>query len=287
MSTVPTAPVRNPALDQQLIDAAWANDVELARQLIAGGADVNAKDDTVQSAYLIATSEGYLDLLELTLANGADLTSLDSYNGTGLIRAAERGHADIVGRLLQAGIEVNHVNRPEWTALDEAIVYGDGGPGYVDTVRALVAGGADVTRIAGDGRTPLQHAEAGGFQTIASTLAAAVESSPLTVEQASGLLLSAAENGDADAVVDRAPRRGAHRIAGRPGTHRPSAGICCRPGRCGPAARGARGRPGRPGRPAGQRLVGHRSDRKRVDARDVAAGSTRTWPCATVSVGCR
>ena len=201
VSTVPTAPVRNPALDQQLIDAAWANDVELARQLIAGGADVNAKDDTVQSAYLIATSEGYLDLLELTLANGADLTSLDSYNGTGLIRAAERGHADIVGRLLQAGIEVNHVNRPEWTALDEAIVYGDGGPGYVDTVRALVAGGADVTRIAGDGRTPLQHAEAGGFQTIASTLAAAVESSPLTVEQASGLLLSAAENGDADAVV--------------------------------------------------------------------------------------
>ena len=201
MSSVPAAPVRNPALDQQLIDAAWANDVELARQLIAGGADVNAKDDTVQSAYLIATSEGYLDLLELTLANGADLTSLDSYHGTGLIRAAERGHADIVGRLLQAGIEVNHVNRPEWTALDEAIVYGDGGPGYVDTVRALVAGGADVTRIAGDGRTPLQHAEAGGFQAIASTLAAAIEASPLTVEQASGLLLSAAENGDADTVV--------------------------------------------------------------------------------------
>ena len=137
-------PIRNPALDQQLIDAAWADDVDLARQLIAGGADVNAKDNTVQSAYLIATSEGYPDLLELTLSNGADLTSLDSYNGTGLIRAAERGHADIVGRLLQAGIDVNHVNRPGWTALDEAIVYGDGGTGYVDTVRALVAGGADV-----------------------------------------------------------------------------------------------------------------------------------------------
>ncbi|HEY5879245.1 MAG TPA: ankyrin repeat domain-containing protein, partial [Nakamurella sp.] len=86
-------PTRNPALDQPLRDAAWANDVPAAAELIAAGADVNAKDDTEQSAYLIATSEGYLDLLELTLAHGADLTSLDSFRGTGLIRAAERGHA--------------------------------------------------------------------------------------------------------------------------------------------------------------------------------------------------
>ena len=155
-------PTRDPALDQPLIDAAWANDVTRAAELIAAGADVNAKDDTQQSAYLIATSEGYLDLLELTLAHGADLTGLDSYRGTGLIRAAERGHADIVGRLLRAGIEVNHVNRPGWTALDEAIVYGDGGPSYVDTVRALVAGGADLGRVASDGRTPLENAQARG-----------------------------------------------------------------------------------------------------------------------------
>lgn len=200
-SSVSVAAQRDPALDQQLIDAAWANDVGLARQLIAAGADVNAKDDTVQSAYLIATSEGYLDLLELTLANGADLTDLDSYNGTGLIRAAERGHADIVGRLLRAGIEVNHVNRPQWTALDEAIVYGDGGPGYVDTVRALVAGGADLSRIAGDGKTPIEHAESGGFRAIASTLGSAIESTAPDTQVAGELLLTAAENGDADTVA--------------------------------------------------------------------------------------
>jgi ankyrin repeat protein len=195
----PPVPTRNPALDQQLIDAAWANDVGLARELIGAGADVNAKDSTEQSAYLIATSEGYLDLLELTLAEGADLTSLDSYNGTGLIRAAERGHAAVVGRLLQAGIDVNHVNRPQWTALDEAIVYGDGGPGYVDTVRALVAGGADVGRIAGDGRTPLQNAQNGGHDTIAQTLQSAT-GAPAN-EDAAAALLTAAANGDADAVA--------------------------------------------------------------------------------------
>ena len=45
------------ALDQELIVAAYANDVDEAERLIQAGADVNAKDETVQSAYLIATSE--------------------------------------------------------------------------------------------------------------------------------------------------------------------------------------------------------------------------------------
>ena len=192
---------RNPALDQALIDAAWANDLDLARQLIGEGADVNAMDSTQQSAYLIATSEGYVDLLELTLANGADLNSLDSYRGTGLIRAAERGHADIVGRLLQAGIDVNHVNRLGWTALDEAIVYGDGAPSYVDTVRALVAGGADLERIAGDGHSPVHNARAGGHDVIAGTLLSAIDSPPPDPAPATAMLLKAAAEGDANRVA--------------------------------------------------------------------------------------
>ncbi|MET0965714.1 MAG: ankyrin repeat domain-containing protein [Nakamurella sp.] len=201
--SLPESPVppRNLALDPQLIDAAWANDVSAASDLISRGADVNAKDGTVQSAYLIATSEGYLDLLELTLANGADVTSLDSYNGTGLIRAAERGHADVVGRLLRAGIAVNHVNRPGWTALDEAIVYGDGGQDYLDTVRALVAGGADVERISGAGQSPVQHAVDNGFSSIQQTLQGAIDAASTDPVQATVDLLDAAAAGDADAVA--------------------------------------------------------------------------------------
>ena len=85
-----------PSLDSELIAAAWKNDVAEARRLITAGANVNAVDDTVQSAFLIAASEGYLELLDLTLQNGADIRSLDSYRGTALIRAAERGHAAAV-----------------------------------------------------------------------------------------------------------------------------------------------------------------------------------------------
>ncbi len=187
-------------LDADLIAAAWDNDVARARALIEAGADVNAKDATVQSAYLVATSEGYLELLDLTLANGADVASLDSFNGTGLIRAAERGHARVVGRLLQAGIDVDHMNRLGWTALHEAIILGRGTDRYVDTVRLLVAGGADL-RLAPleDGIAPLDHADARRQVVVATTLRTALET-PVPADPDRALLAAAAE-GDADRVA--------------------------------------------------------------------------------------
>jgi ankyrin repeat protein len=162
-------------LDRRLIAAAYDNDVDRARALIARGADVNAEDDTQQSAYLIATSEVGDDprLLELTLAGGARVGAKDRFDGTGLIRAAERGHARIVRRLLRTDIDVDHVNRLGWTALLEAIVLGDGGPPHVRTVRALVDGGADVDLPDGDGVTPLARAEERGYREIAQILRAA------------------------------------------------------------------------------------------------------------------
>jgi len=87
-TTPPSAPAAAPPvtpahldqglLDTHLIQAAWKNHGTLARHLIAQGADVNAKDSTQQSAYLVATSEGDLDLLDLTLAHGADHAAKDS-----------------------------------------------------------------------------------------------------------------------------------------------------------------------------------------------------------------
>ncbi|WP_328997968.1 ankyrin repeat domain-containing protein [Kribbella sp. NBC_00709] len=183
-------------LDGQLIAAAWKNDVAEALRLITAGANVNAADDTVQSAFLIAASEGYLELLELTLAHGADVRSLDSYHGTALIRAAERGHAAVVGRLIQAGVPVGHVNNLGWTALHEAVLLGKGTPEYVDTVRLLVAAGADTTKPAErDGTTPVQAAKDRDQPAVSAALTAKRPSSPASA------LLTAATSGNADAVA--------------------------------------------------------------------------------------
>ena len=189
-------------LNQQLIKAAWDNDLRRARALIARGADVNAKDNTVQSAYLISTSEGYLELLNLTLKHGADVDSKDSFNGTGLIRAADRGHADIAGRLVQSDVKINHVNNLGWTALHEAILLGDGSRRYVDTVRVLVAAGAD-PRLPSqrDQIRPLEHATSKGHDEIAQVLRAALEADKPSKRVANRRLLAAAESGDATAAA--------------------------------------------------------------------------------------
>jgi len=171
-------------LDSQLIAAAWKNDVAEARRLITAGANVNAVDDTVQSAFLIAASEGYLELLNLTLQNGADIHSLDSYRGTALIRAAERGHAAVVGRLLQAGVAVDHVNRLGWTALHEAVLLGKGTPQYVDTVRLLIAAGGGI---------PIHGVE--NQPAVSAALTTKRPASPTAA------LLSAASSGDANLVA--------------------------------------------------------------------------------------
>ncbi len=156
-----------------LIAAAYGNHVRVARELLRAGADPDEKDATVQSAYLIATSEVGDDpaLLELLLAAGADVAARDSFNGTGLIRAAERGFPDIVAVLLAAGVEVDHVNRLGWTALHEAIILGDGSRPYVEVVRLLVDAGADVDLpSARDGVRPLTHARRAGQEQVAQAL---------------------------------------------------------------------------------------------------------------------
>ncbi len=153
-----------------LVIATKANNVDAARVLIEAGADVNAKDDIQDSAYLYAGARGHDEILRLTLDNGADLTSTNRFGGTALIPASERGLLATVRTLLQAGVDPDHVNDLNWTALHEAIVLGDGSRAYVDVVRALIDGGADVTIPDGDGILPRELAASRGYDAIVAEL---------------------------------------------------------------------------------------------------------------------
>lgn len=197
-------------LDGRLRDAAWKDDVRAARDLVRRGADVDAKDDTDQSAYLVAASEGYLDLLELTLDAGATVDDKDGWNGTALIRAAERGHALVVGRLLRAGIDRDHVNRIGYQAVHEAVWLGEDTPGYVDTLRVLVAGGVELETPSRTERlTPLQMARERRYPTLEGVLVKATDDDrDVSAADADRVLLEAAASGDADRAA-RALRAGA------------------------------------------------------------------------------
>jgi ankyrin repeat protein len=192
---------RSPAaLDAALRAAAWEDDLDAARRLVERGADVDAKDETQQSAYLVATSEGHLGILELALASGADVDAKDSWDGTGLIRAAERGHHLVVGRLLRAGIDKDHVNRIGYQAIHEAVWLGADEADELSTVQVLVAGGVQLDRPSGqEGLTPLQMARQRGYHRLGRVLEAASAHRPFPDPDAA--LLSAARSGDADSVA--------------------------------------------------------------------------------------
>ncbi|WP_245969041.1 ankyrin repeat domain-containing protein [Williamsia muralis] len=141
-----------------MVAATKANDVETARRLILAGADVNAKDDLDDSAYLYAGAEGLDEILVLTLDHGADVRSLNRFGGTALIPAAEKGHPTTVQLLIDAGVPLDHINYSGWTALLEAVVYGDDSAPYQDIVARLLAAGANPDIRDAQGRTALNNA---------------------------------------------------------------------------------------------------------------------------------
>ena len=143
----------------------------VARALTAAGANPSLIDNQRYDAVTIAAVRDDVPTLRALLAAGASVKLVTSvYDGTALIAAAHLGHDGIVRELIRAGAPLDHVNNLGWTALIEAVILGDGGSRHTETVRALVEAGANPKIPDKNGMTSLQHAEARGYDSIASIL---------------------------------------------------------------------------------------------------------------------
>lgn len=154
--------------------AAFVSQNQAVRALAKAGADLNALENSAYDIVTIAAVADDLALVDLALLLGASASNVTSpYDGTALIAAAHLGHHAVVERLIAGGAPLDHINNLGWTALMEAVVLGDGGPEHVRTVRALVDAGAEPTITDRDGSTPLDHARARGYADMVSILEAA------------------------------------------------------------------------------------------------------------------
>jgi ankyrin repeat protein len=150
--------------------AALGDHVDVARALIAAGADVDLQDSDRNNPLLVTGQTGSVAMLREVLKASPDFTLTNRYGGVSIIPASERGHVDYVRAVLDTEIDVDHVNDLGWTALLEAVILGDGGPAHVEIVQMLLGAGADRSIADREGVTALEHARAKGYGDMVALL---------------------------------------------------------------------------------------------------------------------
>ena len=140
------------------------------KALIAGGADVNAKDSNGDTALMIAATEGSADGVSvLYKAHAAmDVTARNSDGNSFLALAAMDGFVNLTMAAIAAHADLNAKNKRGWTALMEAAENGN-----TACVKVLIASGADMNIKDGHGATALQIANQNGYVDLANVLKAA------------------------------------------------------------------------------------------------------------------
>ncbi|MEX0714509.1 MAG: ankyrin repeat domain-containing protein [Pirellulales bacterium] len=124
-------------------------DIAKAGLLLEAGADLNDRGRCGKTALMYPVSCNHVEMTRWLLALGVDSNACDD-TGTPPMAAAESGAADCVRLLLEAGANPGQVSRfgdfAVTTAHDAA------------TLRLLVAAGADINAVAGDGYCLLKRA---------------------------------------------------------------------------------------------------------------------------------
>lgn len=100
--------------------AASEGDVDLLKQLLEEGADVDAVDEEGRTALHFACGYGELDCAKVLLEKGAKLDCVDNNKNTALHYAAGYGQAESVKLLIEAGADRSAKNADGKTALEVA-----------------------------------------------------------------------------------------------------------------------------------------------------------------------
>lgn len=154
--------------------AALSGQRDAALTLVRRGTDPRAYDDQHVDALTLAAGQGDRDMVALLLWLGAEANAVTGPDDrTALISAARGGHAEVVRELVAAGAPVNYVSSLGWTALMEAVIFGDGSPRTAATVKALLDAGARARFRDWQGTTPLRLARLRGDNAVVELLVAA------------------------------------------------------------------------------------------------------------------
>lgn len=131
--------------------ATMARDLPRMRKLLAGGANLNAKDLWSCTALHRAAEQNIAEPVQLLIAAGINIGARDMEGYTALHFASARGSEEAIVHLLAAGASLNDRGLNGDTPLHSAVRFLS-----LSTVRMLLEADADEQATNNDGETPLQ-----------------------------------------------------------------------------------------------------------------------------------
>ena len=155
-------------LSTALFAAADKGCLTMARQLLDGGASLEARDRFGAMPLAHAARAGHRPLVELFLAKGAALDARNLAGATALYAATENDRTPIVALLLAKGADPNLPGRSDLSPLTAAAYNGND-----RIVAGLLAHGAKADAPDATGKTPIIYAAARGFTPVVRRLLAA------------------------------------------------------------------------------------------------------------------
>ena len=136
--------------NESLFEAARDGDIEQVKNLIAQGADFNAKDKGGRTALHHASNKGQVDIAKLLIKRGADVNaSIKNEPWTPLLDAASSGQTQVVKLLLENGAKVDEGDSYGYTPLIYALWSRD-----EECVKALISAGADINKLPNENDYP-------------------------------------------------------------------------------------------------------------------------------------
>lgn len=180
-----------------LADAAERGDREAVRELIAqGSAAVNAAQVDGMTALHWAAYNNDLEMAKALIAAKADVEATNRYGVSPLSMAATNGNAAMIEALLNAGANVSTARLGGETVLMTA-----SRTGKVDAVKVLLEHGADPNQAeTGEGQTALMWAAADGHAEVVEALLKGGAEMNTTLPSGFTALFFAARNGRVDVV---------------------------------------------------------------------------------------
>ena len=164
--TVPGAAAQIRSSDVDLVRAVKDQDMSMARELIAAGADVTEPDSETMTALHWAAHWNDLELVQLLLGEGADANASNRYGVTPLHQASLVGNPALIEVLVGAGAETNAA-----FGTGETPVMTAARTGNVEAIRVLLLNGGSVdTSEEWRGQTALMWAASEGHTEMAAFL---------------------------------------------------------------------------------------------------------------------